>query len=100
MYDDENRSELQFIYEVQKKDDRIKVLVNNENLGAGFSRNKGIQFSKGKYIAFLDADDFWEEDKLEKQISLMSKNNYLITHTSYNILEKIINLKVQDYQEI
>ena len=88
MYDDENRSELQFIYEVQKKDDRIKVLVNNENLGAGFSRNKGIQFSKGKYIAFLDADDFWEEDKLEKQISSMSKNNYLITHTSYNILGK------------
>ena len=71
-----------------KKDDRIKVLVNNENLGAGFSRNKGIQFSKGKYIAFLDADDFWEEDKLEKQISSMSKNNYLITHTSYNILGK------------
>ena len=88
IYDDQDKTELSLIYEIQKLDNRIKVFVNDNNLGAGFSRNKGIRFSEGKYIAFLDADDFWKEEKLEKQINFMTKNNILISHTSYEILDK------------
>jgi len=40
----------------------------------------------GKYIAFLDSDDYWKKNKLEKQISFMEKNNYKFTHTSYHIV--------------
>lgn len=86
VYDDTDKSELSLIYNIQKLDRRIKVLVNEKNLGAGLSRNNGIKNSNGKYIAFLDADDLWKKEKLEKQISLMEQNNFLITHTSYEIL--------------
>lgn len=93
IYDDHDKSELQLIYEIQKRDDRIKILINDHNLGAGLSRNKGIDSSIGKYIAFLDADDYWNEKKLEKQINYMEKNNFLISHTSFNILDKNNEIK-------
>ena len=86
VYDDANKSELSFIYNIQKLDRRIKVLVNEKNVGAGLSRNYGIKNSNGKYIAFLDADDLWKKEKLQKQISIMEQKNFLITHTSYEIL--------------
>ena len=55
-------------------------------MGAGLSRNVGINASKGKYLAFLDSDDAWESNKLEKQIHFMEINNYYATHTSYSIV--------------
>ena len=57
-------------------------------LGAGFSRNIGIEKSNGKYIAFLDADDTWSPDKLKSQISFMKQNDYKISHTSYYIIDE------------
>ena len=56
------------------------------------SRNKGIKFSKGNYICFIDADDKWENNKLEKQIQFMKANNYLISHTSYKIINEKNNV--------
>jgi glycosyltransferase involved in cell wall biosynthesis len=66
-----------------KKDKRIKALYNTENIGAAQSRNRGIELSKGKYIAFLDSDDLWLSDKLEKQIQLMQDDNILLSYASY-----------------
>jgi len=73
IYDDPNLSDLGFIKKFIKKDKRIKLYINKKNLGAGESRNKGIKLSKGKFIAFLDADDLWTRDKLKKQIFFMKK---------------------------
>ncbi|WP_420299380.1 glycosyltransferase family 2 protein [Edwardsiella tarda] len=65
------------------QDKRIKFFINDDNYGAGFSRNAGISQANGRFIAFLDSDDIWHKDKLEKQISFMLINNYAFTYTGY-----------------
>ncbi|MDA9744275.1 glycosyltransferase [Candidatus Pelagibacter sp.] len=92
VYDDENYDDLKLLEEIKKKDERIRIIKNKKKLGAGLSRNKGISSSKGNYIAFLDADDTWEIDKLSKQMSFMTNNNYLVSHTSYQIVDEDRNV--------
>lgn len=85
--------------EVVKKflsDKRIKYLKNKENKGAAFSRNYALREAKGKWIAFLDSDDLWESNKLEKQIKFMETNNYAFTYTNY----KEINEKSESLNTI
>ena len=60
IYDDENLSDLKFIKKFKKLDKRIKIIVNKKSQGAGRSRNIGMNIAKGKFIAFLDADDLWK----------------------------------------
>ncbi len=86
IYDDTNESDLGHILEKQKLDQRIKIIKNDKNLGAGLSRNKGISMSNGDYIAFLDCDDYWHQDKLEKQINFMKKNRISFSFTSYDVI--------------
>ncbi len=88
VYDDENKNDLNFILNLKKRDKRIKVIVNHRNLGAGLSRNKAVKFCKGKYIAFIDADDIWLPNKLMKQVNFMEKSKFDISHTSYSIINK------------
>ena len=88
IYDDTNLNDFEFLQEISKLDNRIQIINNNGRLGAGPSRNKGIESSNGKYIAFIDADDTWAPDKLKDQISFMKKNNYQISHTSYFIVSE------------
>lgn len=85
-----------------KEDNRIKLINLEKNSGAAIARNTGITNAKGKYIAFLDADDLWKNEKLEKQIKFMKENNYDFTFTGYefadesgNKLDKIVNVPKQ-----
>ena len=61
------------------KDPRIKYIKNEKHSGAAISRNRAIREAKGEYIAFLDSDDLWTHDKLEKQLSFMKKYGYAFT---------------------
>lgn len=58
-----------------KKDNRIKLIFNPENLGVSATRNKGINLAQGNWIAFLDSDDIWKDSKIEKQISFAKEKN-------------------------
>jgi teichuronic acid biosynthesis glycosyltransferase TuaG len=69
------------------KDDRIKLIKNTTNLGAGGSRNVGVAAARGKYIAFLDGDDLWYPQKLENQISFMRKRLASVVYTRYDIID-------------
>ena len=88
VYDDSDKSDLSFLKTLKKNDSRIKLVINKKNIGAGKSRNKAIKLSKGKYLAFIDSDDLWHPDKLKIQVNHMIKNKVLISHTSYNIIDK------------
>jgi teichuronic acid biosynthesis glycosyltransferase TuaG len=96
IYDDPNIIDLKFILETKKLDKRIKVIKNNKNLGVGISRNIGISYSDGFYLAFLDCDDIWYKDKLEVQINFMKSNKISFSYTSYDVINSknvIINKK-------
>ena len=87
IYDDTNLDDLKYLRKKYKKNKKIKIWKNKKNLGAGLSRNIGMNIAKGEYIAFIDSDDLWTKEKLKKQISFMKKNNCDISHTSYKIID-------------
>jgi len=64
-------------------DSRIKYECNSVPSGAAITRNNALLRAKGKWIAFLDADDIWLPDKLMHQLSFMIKNNYFFTYHQY-----------------
>jgi teichuronic acid biosynthesis glycosyltransferase TuaG len=74
--------------DIANKDSRIRVINNKKNLGPGLSRNIGIKKSKGKFLAFIDADDEWGCGKLKSQVHIMTTKKLLFTHTSYFIINK------------
>ena len=88
IYDDENLSDLNYLEKLFKSEEKIRIIKNPKTIGAGLSRNKGIQNSKGKYIAFIDADDIWNKNKLENQINFMKKKKIKFSHTTYEIIDK------------
>ncbi len=55
----------ELLYAMQKQDTRIRVIENHENKGAAYSRNRGIAYAEGKYLLFLDADDYLEKGALD-----------------------------------
>lgn len=66
-------------------DPRIRLLQNDKNSGAALSRNYALREARGKWVAFLDSDDVWVPEKLEKQIAFMKANDYSFTFTDYRI---------------
>lgn len=69
-------------------DERIKYFHNDINSGAAFTRNKALREAKGEWIAFLDSDDIWLSNKLEKQIKFMNDNNYVFSYHDYEKIDE------------
>lgn len=90
------------------KDNRIKYHRLENNSGAAVARTEAMKKARGSYMSFLDSDDLWKKDKLEKQLEFMNKNNYNFTCTEYeqideegNKLNKVIKVKKRaDYNRI
>lgn len=64
-------------------DPRIKYFHNEKNSGAALTRNKAMREAQGEWIAFLDSDDLWMPEKLQKQIAFMTENNYVFSYHDY-----------------
>ena len=65
------------------EDPRIRYLKNEKNSGAAVSRNRALREAKGRWIAFLDSDDLWTPDKLQKQIRFMEEKGCSYSYTNY-----------------
>lgn len=86
------------IREYIKQDSRIHYYKLDKNQGAAKARNKAIEMSKGRYIAFLDSDDLWKKNKLESQIEFMKSKGVVLTHTQYDSIDengKLINKLIE-----
>lgn len=71
-----------------QKDSRIKYFKTNQPSGSpSLPRNIGIENANGKYIAFLDADDIWLPNKLEKQVKFMEVNKYDLSYSFYEKMD-------------
>lgn len=73
-------------------DQRIKLIHLAVNSGAAVARNLGLEKAKGRYIAFLDADDLWEPQKLKRQLEFMEENGHYFCYTNYGVIDEHGNI--------
>ena len=71
---------------INSSDPRIQIIKNNNKSGANGARNTGINLARGEYIAFLDDDDLWEKNKLEKQFEIMKNTGAVLSFTGKKIV--------------
>lgn len=76
---------VEIIDKFKEIDNRVKLLQNDENQGVSYSRNRGIEISKGEWIAFIDCDDIWEKEKLELQLNYheVKSADFIFTSVKY-----------------
>lgn len=78
---------VEIVKDIIKSDSRIRIIEQEVNQGAAIARNIAVQNSKGRFIAYLDSDDRWKKEKLEKQIKFMQDNDYGFSCTSYEVID-------------
>ncbi|MDI9309248.1 MAG: glycosyltransferase family 2 protein [Limnohabitans sp.] len=82
----------------QSTDARIQFVTLDKNSGAGVARDTALQLAKGRYIAFLDSDDVWKPEKLEKQLAFMKQENQPFAFSFYDCIDedsKPLNKRVE-----
>ena len=98
----------EIVEEYMKNDSRIKYHLLDVNSGAAVARTEAMKLANGSYMAFLDSDDIWMPDKLERQIKWMNDNGYNFSCTAYeqidedeNMLNRVIKtIKKTDYNRL
>lgn len=79
-------TELDRVMEQYRNIPAVRYLKNEKNMGAAATRNRGVQLAKGQYIAFLDADDWWEAGKLQKQLALIERERTVLCSTGRELV--------------
>ena len=85
--DDCSPDELNKVIDQYRSDPVLRYVRNSKNLGASGSRNKGISLAKGKYVAFLDADDWWAPGKLKRQLALLEEKKGVLCSTGRQLMK-------------
>ena len=86
--DDCSKDDTLKVLEKYQSHPKIKITANEINSRAAITRNNGLKLAQGQYVAFLDSDDLWPADKLEKQINFMLEKNACFTFTSYDCINE------------
>lgn len=76
------------IEEISSADNRVKLLVNERNMGAAGSRNRGLDIFRGQYVALLDSDDYWYPQMLEKMLARAEETKADIIYCSYELVDE------------
>lgn len=76
------------IKEYEKTHSEIIYYLQEKNMGAGYARNKALELAKGQYVAFLDSDDEWLPQKIEKQLQVMRDTNTPFVYAAIEIIDK------------
>ena len=83
---------------IQKLNDRrIKLIIAEKNGGAGHARNLALEKASGRFITFLDADDFWEPVFLEEMVSFMKRENAELAYSNYARCNENLQPKIDDF---
>lgn len=75
-------------YLAQKRDERIRLICQPCNQGAAKARNRGLAESKGRYVAYLDADDLWRPQKLERELRFLEEKEAAFVFTGYEFADE------------
>ncbi len=75
-------------YIQEKQEKRIRLLIQENNKGAALARNRGVAESGGRYIAYLDADDLWKPQKLERELAFLAEQNAAFGFTGYEFADQ------------
>lgn len=70
------------------EDGRIRLICQPSNMGAARARNRGLQEAQGRYIAYLDADDLWEPEKLARELAFMEEKGAAFAFTGYEFADE------------
>ena len=76
------------VQNIAEQDDRIRYFVNAEHAGIAPTRNRCIEKSKGRFLAFLDADDVWHPNKLQQQLQFMLEHQVGFSYSSYDLIDE------------
>lgn len=80
---------------IKDMEDKVELIQVEKNVGVAKARNLGLEKVRSRYIAFLDADDMWKEEKLEKQIHFMKEHQYEFTYTLFTYVKGSRTKKVR-----
>ena len=86
--DNSKDNTLSIVRALAENDARIRIIENKDHCGAAVSRNIALREAKGRWIAFLDSDDLWEPQKLERQVAFMEQHGYAYTYTNYQEIDQ------------
>lgn len=75
-------------YMKERRDPRLRLIRQPRNMGAARARNRGLQEAKGRYIAYLDADDLWEPEKLEREYCFLREKDAAFVFTGYEFADE------------
>lgn len=78
----------QIVADFTRKDSRVRLIVNEENMGVAKSRNRGLDVCCGEYVALLDSDDYWEPQMLHRMIACAQETKADIIYCSYAIVDE------------